>query len=108
MQHHRDLQLLTTRQLQDAVRRSQSRDTSDCVTAGDKHGKAPQVHLRYFTGQLSHEAINGVAHLEIRSRDDTGGDPDIADMLQCELVRLVICCRVADSSQPPASRAANS
>ncbi|CDJ43458.1 hypothetical protein, conserved [Eimeria tenella] len=83
--HHRDLQLLTTRQLQDAVRRSQSRDTSDCVTAGDKHGKAPQVHLRYFTGQLSHEAINGVAHLEIRSRDDTGGDPDIADMLQCEL-----------------------
>ncbi|XP_026194138.1 uncharacterized protein LOC34618001 [Cyclospora cayetanensis] len=82
MQHHRHLQQLAARQLQDAiVKRSPSRS----VPNDGKHSTAVPVRLRYFTGQLSQEAIDGVAHLEIYSGDDAGDDPDFTDKLQCEL-----------------------
>ncbi|OEH77668.1 hypothetical protein cyc_00904 [Cyclospora cayetanensis] len=80
--HHRHLQQLAARQLQDAiVKRSPSRS----VPNDGKHSTAVPVRLRYFTGQLSQEAIDGVAHLEIYSGDDAGDDPDFTDKLQCEL-----------------------
>ena len=50
------------------------------------------MRLRYFTGQLSREAIDGVAHLEIHTQENAGHDPDFADMLQCELVSCAVCC----------------
>lgn len=85
MQHHRHLQQLTARQLHDAAK--ERRPLSGNALGGDKRITAPQVRLRHFTGQLSREAIDGVAHLEIHTQENGRGDPDFAGMLQCELVR---------------------
>ncbi|CDI75332.1 hypothetical protein, conserved [Eimeria praecox] len=81
--HHRHLQQLTARQLQDAAKKRGPLSAS--TSYGDTRASAPQVRLRYFTGQLSREVIDGVAHLEIHTQEDGGDDPDFADMLQCEL-----------------------
>ncbi|CDJ35736.1 uncharacterized protein EMH_0030480 [Eimeria mitis] len=81
--HHRHLHQLTARHLEDALKKRNP--PSACVSNKDKRAWAPQLRLRYFTGQLSREAIDGVAHLEIQTEEDARGDPDFADMLQCEL-----------------------
>ncbi|CDI83146.1 hypothetical protein, conserved [Eimeria acervulina] len=88
VQHHRHLQQLTARQLQDAAKKRGP--IPENVSSRDKRAGAPQVRLRYFTGQLSREAIDGVAHLEIHTQENAGHDPDFADMLQCELEHFVL------------------
>ncbi|KAL8444233.1 hypothetical protein Emag_005590 [Eimeria magna] len=85
IKHHRHLRQLAARQLHDASRKTNS---SAVVSRMFKEAR-PQAELRmtYFTGQLTHAAIDGVAHLEIRGGgQDEQDDPDIADLLQCELV----------------------
>ncbi|CDJ48396.1 hypothetical protein, conserved [Eimeria brunetti] len=94
--HHRHLQQLTARQLQDALK---TRGTPPGgVSNKDERVRVPQVRLQYFTGQLSREAIDGVAHLEIQTQEGGGGDPDFADMLQSTLSLIK---EPRDGADPP-------
>lgn len=91
VQHHPHLQQLAARQLQDASRKRIP--PAAFASIGNNNDVAPQVRMQYFTGQLSREAIDGVAHLEIQHGDDAADDPDFSDKLQCELVRRAITVR---------------
>ncbi|KAL8440366.1 hypothetical protein Efla_000254 [Eimeria flavescens] len=94
-QHHRHLQQLASRQLQEASKKSYS---SAAVSLGDQKAVQAEVRMTYFTGQLSREAIDGVAHLEIQGEEeevDVHADPDVADKLQCELSKRRLVERLA-------------